>query len=359
MISANKISKRLMAMAGLLLGLGQQAVAQSIDYTTATPADTPVTNTATVDFTVGSVTQSTTSNTYVFQVDRVVELTLMEDSGIQQITTPGASGSVTKYTLTNNSNDVLDFVLVPSNVTNLTSLGGSLGTDSGDADSFQIFLDSTTSGTSGSYDPADDTSSGPIDNLAPGDSVTIFVLANIPSGATAGQIIGVELTATAQDENGNNLTESATNTDNLETVFGGSVTANASGNPTISDYGSYLVTDADISVNKYSTVIDDYVSTSPTEPKAIPGALVEYCMEITNGGTAAATNVVLTDSIPANTSYVASSLMGGSEGPGGEVCDATYADGSLTTDDSSGVSVTFPSVPDGETVWVSFQVTID
>lgn len=352
MISFNKMSRSLSALGGLLvLSVAPQLFAQSIDFTAGTRANEIVSNTATVNFTVGSVDQTVDSNVYEFVVDRVVDLTLTSDSASPVLTTPDASGEVTKYTLTNNSNDTLDFDLSAINV---------VGTDDQNADLIKIFIDASGTGNVGSYDAAD-TETSVVNDLAPGESVTIFVLVDVPStsdGAAAGQIIEVELAAKAKAEDGSALVEATVNDDGLQTVFGDSVTTNTDGNPIITVQGSYQITNADLNVVKSSTVIEDPINgiaDATTAAFAIPGATVQYCMVITNDGDADATGVELTDEIPDNTTYVDGSIAGGS----GTDCSATPDSTLTTTGDTAGVSVEFGIIAADESVWARFQVTLD
>ncbi len=64
---------------------------------------------------------------------------------------------------------------------------------------------------------------------------------------------------------------------------------------------------ANLSVTKVSSITADGVSGS--NPKALPGATVRYCILVTNAGSAGATNVVLADPIPANVTYVPGSAL--------------------------------------------------
>ncbi|MEO1046028.1 MAG: proprotein convertase P-domain-containing protein [Pseudomonadota bacterium] len=75
-----------------------------------------------------------------------------------------------------------------------------------------------------------------------------------------------------------------------------------------------------LSVTKISQVLDDAVNSS--NPKAIPGATLRYCILISNSGSATAENIIASDNIPATVSYVAGSLQTGSE-----------CSGSLTAED--------------------------
>lgn len=67
---------------------------------------------------------------------------------------------------------------------------------------------------------------------------------------------------------------------------------------------------ASIGVTKISSVISDGVS--GMNPKAIPGATIRYCITISNAGPGTAANILATDAIPANLTYVAGSMLSGS-----------------------------------------------
>ena len=64
-----------------------------------------------------------------------------------------------------------------------------------------------------------------------------------------------------------------------------------------------------ITVTKQSSVFSDNVS--GTNPKAIPGAVVRYCILIANPGTLTATNVTASDILPTRVTYIIGSLFSG------------------------------------------------
>lgn len=66
---------------------------------------------------------------------------------------------------------------------------------------------------------------------------------------------------------------------------------------------------ANLSVTKISNVINDYVSGS--NPKAISGALITYCILVSNPGSGTATSVGIGDPIPANVTFVPGSIRSG------------------------------------------------
>jgi len=65
-----------------------------------------------------------------------------------------------------------------------------------------------------------------------------------------------------------------------------------------------------VSVTKVSSVLSDPVN-GTTNPKAIPGAVMEYCILITNNGAAALTSVAASDTLPANFSYATGTMTSG------------------------------------------------
>ncbi|MBA4161416.1 MAG: proprotein convertase, P [Novosphingobium sp.] len=66
-----------------------------------------------------------------------------------------------------------------------------------------------------------------------------------------------------------------------------------------------------VSVTKVSSVLSDPVN-GTTNPKAIPGAVMDYCILITNNGTATLTSLAVSDTLPANFTYAAGTMTSGS-----------------------------------------------
>ncbi len=67
---------------------------------------------------------------------------------------------------------------------------------------------------------------------------------------------------------------------------------------------------ATLSVSKISEVLNDYVSGS--NHKYLPGALIRYCITVTNNGSATATSVVASDTLPNDVTYQPGSMTSGS-----------------------------------------------
>src|SRR5690606_17771867 len=106
-----------------------------------------------------------------------------------------------------------------------------------------------------------------------------------------------------------------------------------------------------------------------TNPKAIPGAVIEYCILITNGGPTDATGVEVSDPIPDFTTYVSESIVIADD------CDRTNEvaedDDVAGADESDPNGGNFDATPGSETVNTEvgtlgtgttatiFQVTVD
>lgn len=312
-----------------------------------------IANTAAVDYQVGGVAQTqVSSNTVNFLVDRKINVTVAESGGTPTSVAPGSTAQVTTFTVTNNSNTTLDFRLTAAQ-DNGAPPSPFTGTDNFDVTGVQVFVDGNGNNT---YDPLVDTATY-IDELGPDLPKTVFVVVNVPISRVNGDRSGVSLTATAAGAASNvpanngtlptvgslaadsTQTAGADSPTNVDTVFAdvaGRVEAARSGSH--SAYDQYLVTSATITVTKTATVISDPFNNT-TNPKAIPGALVEYCIQVSNSGGAAATNISVGDFIPANTTYEPGTIFAGTTVTAG-VCNS---DGTAEDDDNIGADETDPN----------------
>lgn len=359
---------RIAAAAGLTLGMLPQAYAltAAANFTT---AGSTVSNTASVDFKVGTVAQTTVpSNTYDFVVDRKVNVTVTADNTPLSVA-PGATGNVLAFTVTNESNATLDFTVSGLQSASTTVLSPAVYADSFDMDNFQFFVD--TNGD-GNYTAGTDTATS-ISGLTAGNSIKVFAIAKTPNAPANGSYAGVEVLVTAKELGGGAITATAgaDTVGTMDTVFAdgdGPLAADGNRDGKISVYGAYKIATASISVNKSATVISDPVNNT-TNPKAIPGAVVEYCLVVKNAGDASAADIVLTDAIPAETTYVSSSIRAGvagtdtscTSGTGTGQSDAADADdGEHTGAGKGAVTVRTTSVGTPNGVFRAlFRVTVD
>ncbi len=314
---------------------------------------TDIDNTVSVDYQVGGVAQTQETATDSFKVDRKVIFTVAEatPTGTTNVV-PGQTAAVTTFTVTNTSNDTLDFSLAGTQLAGGAAEHG--GTDNFDITGLQVFVDSNGNGT---YDAGTDTATS-IDDLAPDASVEVFIVGDIDISQSNGDIAGVTLTATALNDDGSAITASTdtdANTTGVETVFADT------GRDGIEAAGDdYTVGAADLTVTKLSRVVSDGVSGS--NPKALPGAVVEYCIVVSNAaGASTATNVAVSDDIGAigNVTFdgTFTPVMNGTVVTG-DTCtpgtdNATYNGGTDT------VSGTLNDIAAGETRTLVFRVTID
>ncbi|MBC7983959.1 MAG: DUF11 domain-containing protein [Candidatus Obscuribacterales bacterium] len=305
-------------------------------YAVGTAAGTDISNTATVNFTVGGVNQTpVNSNTTVFEVDRKVDMTVT--NGAATSTNPGVTNVAAIYTVTNTGNGADTFTFAPANQAG----------DNFDVTNLRVYQDN--GGTPNAFDGTDTLipAATPVAFIAD-QSIVFFIVSDIPLSATNGQNSVVRLTATTTST----ATVGADNPAVVDVVF-----ADAGSNGTEFDDNQYNITAAALAVVKSAAIITDPVNGAGANRKAIPGAVIEYTIVVTNSGGVNAASVTLSDAIPANTTYVAASMTLNAAA----LTDAADADAGTTT----GAPVTSISVnagtvnSGGGTATVTFRVTIN
>ncbi len=338
-----------------------------------TVSGTTVSNAATVNFRVGGVAQTAVnSNTATFVVDTKIDLNVVTTNTAAVQVAPGAAEQVLTFTVTNTGNATQDFSLQAIPLSG--GVGQFGGTDNFDASSVAVYVDGNGNGT---FDSGVDIATS-IDNLAPDTSVTVFIVATIPVSQVTGDVASYHLVAQARDATtGNPLSETtgADTAGSVDIVF-----ADGQGSDTIndvprdakfSDNSDYEVLAAALTVTKSSTVISDPLN-GTTNPKRIPGATVEYVIQIANAaGSATATNVTVTDDL--STEIGAGTLAFNTDGygaglgiqvtapniNGGAALNLTNAaDADQGNYSSNTVTVTGIDLNGGESATVRFRVTI-
>lgn len=88
---------------------------------------------------------------------------------------------------------------------------------------------------------------------------------------------------------------------------------------------------AALTVTKLSTLISDPVN-GTTNPKNIPGAVVEYCILMQNPGSGTTTNLVGTDNIPTTLTYTPNSMVSGANCAAAATAEDDNATGADETD---------------------------
>lgn len=316
----------LILFATSLFGVSQQTLAAG------TAAGTSISNSATINYQVGGVSQpAITSNAVAFVVDRKVNLTVVTTDAAAVSVTPGSSNNVITFTVTNTSNDVMDFAL-----SNQALAGGAAkfsGTDNINASAVSVFVES---GATPGYQPAQDTATF-VDELAADANKTVYIVGTFPTGLNNGDIATYGLIAEARAAGGAGslgaaLTQDtgADNPSTVQIVFGdGAGSDDAARDAKQSDRSDFRVVTATLTVTKTSTVISDPFN-GATNPKAVPGAVIEYTITIANAaGAATASSVSVSDSL--NAEIVAGRLAFNT---------ATYGAG-------QGIQVTSPNINAG------------
>ncbi len=345
---------RLGAMSVALL-LAQHALADG------TPAGTPITNTASVDYWVGGVDQDDiTSNTVTFVVDRKVTFTLGLVGSALVPVTPGGDDYWVDFLLTNTSNSALDFNLGidQSGVTTVRGVA-----DTTDMDNAEYAV--SASPVSGTDD--DPTQGGPqyVDELAADDAIRIRVWGDAATTLLNGQVAGIRLDATAAEpgtpsaEGSALVLASSDNPAQIDNVFDN---PDVNDNKVISETDGFVVVTADLAVNKSYTITDTFGTDFP-----IPGATIEYTIEVVNSSTVTpATNVEITDTIDNDLDFVFGQYSGSDvqivNGASTTQCtadDTDTDDCSLTGDDLTvGNGATPITIAPGTTLTVTFSTII-
>ncbi|HEX7874390.1 MAG TPA: DUF11 domain-containing protein [Sphingobium sp.] len=334
-----------------------------------TEAGTSIPNQASVSYSVGGTQQTASSNIATFVVDKKVNLTV--SGGVITQTAINTTDQVTAFQVTNLTNATQDFRLTIDQQSLSVPI---LGVDNFDVTSMRVFVDSNGNGT---YDAGVDTATY-IDELAADTSVTVFIVGNIPNAPGSDvAIVSLSAQAASGGQAGTQGTALAATSllqgDSPSTVD--IVFADAAGthDPARDGIGrafnAFKIATAAVSMTKTARVLSDPVNLL-VNPHAIPGAIIEYCLTVSNAGPGTATNVGISDAVPAGTTYVSNSLSIGGVGSGGQcVLNGTTEDddtsGADETDlyggsfDGTTVKGSIPAIVAGISLTAAFRVTIN
>ncbi|NNF16970.1 MAG: hypothetical protein HKN70_09495 [Gammaproteobacteria bacterium] len=382
-----------------------------------TAAGTSVANQATLDYEIGGIPQTQVlsdndgnpangSNATTFVVDRKLDALVSENGATYNSSTTatvvpglsqggGSTGAVLSFTVTNEGNEVQDFSLSAAP----TVFDPFSGTDNFDATNVNIFVDGNGNGT---YEPAIDTATyiDELDYFGNGagnpSSTVVFVVADIPAVQVNGDIAAYVLNAqvaeggTAATQGADITTDDSAVADDpavVQDVFADSENTNNAGDG-ISDgiasiEDAYLISSPTLTIAKSSAVISDpftcpVLPCAPgTDPKAIPGAVIEYTIAIVNAtGAAAATNVSVSDDLSSEIvggggTESIDFLLGQYGGAGADIELTVNSGGTVVTnlgasafDGDAGqfvanvVTVTVANLAGGESAEVRFRVEI-
>ena len=320
-----------------------------------TPSGTTVTNTVTLDYTVGGVAQTQVSASATFVVDNKIDHTVTKNSDAS--IAPGATNRVLAFTLTNTGNATQGYSLTAVQAAGATVTMTNV----------RIFRDVNTNGA---YDSGTDTlytSGTNVADVAADANIRLLLVADTPTGATDGQTATWWLVARALDAGTTTVSAQSSGADNKDTVQvvfadgdgDAAGTNDATRDGQYAAAGTYTVSAASLTVTKSSTVINDPLNAT-TNPKRIPGARIRYTITASNSGSAAASSVVMTDAIPTNTAYVPGTVtldLGGGATPKTDAADGDEVDYNVTV--PGAVRATATSIAaGGGSVTLVFDVTI-
>jgi uncharacterized repeat protein (TIGR01451 family) len=296
------------------------------------PAGSVIVNTATVNYIVSgfSFTQSSSANVTVAQL---VNVTVSWQNSSDVSVTAGSTQQTLLFKVTNTGNGADTFKLADS----LVTPGGIVFTPAG----CLIYFDTANSGV---FDPSDVlyTAGSNDPHLAQNASVNMLIICNVPNSAADTALGEMQLAATSKTANG---------------VFG-TVSAGAGVGGVDAIVGATTgVSDATGIYQVHQFAVAYVKSASVTAPGGghdpVSGATIEYTLTVTPSGTASGTNLVVTDPVPADTTFVSGSLL-----LNGTAVTAGNGDFNVTT--PGAVTVKLGNLAGTATAQVvKFQVTIN
>jgi len=305
------------ALRAVLLLTAMTAAQQG--WAVGTASGTAVNNRATVQYDVSGVTQEIIESSpggnstpgagagadTSFVVDNMVNLTVVELDSAPTSVNPGQGDAVTAFSVTNTGNAPQDYALAAVNLTSADpAVHGNLDTDLQVAN-VRVFVDANGNDA---YDPGTDLATF-IDSLAPDTTLTVFVVSDVPIAALDGGVANVRLSATTHDA-GSGAGSPTVETAGADTASVDVVFADAGRDGAEEDADGYFVSSAQLSIDKGSTILSDPFNAG-VDPKAIPGAVVEYDITMTNTGSVAADAVLVTDTLNADLTLALGQYDGG------------------------------------------------
>jgi uncharacterized repeat protein (TIGR01451 family) len=119
-----------------------------------------------------------------------------------------------------------------------------------------------------------------------------------------------------------------------------------------------------LAISKTSSLVSDPVN-GTTNPKAIPGATMRYCLLVTNNGSSTATGIAIADPLPPTVTFVPGSLRSGTNCAGATTVEDDNASGADESDPfgasfaAASVSATTMALPPAAAMAVAFNVTVN
>jgi uncharacterized repeat protein (TIGR01451 family) len=299
-VSGRSESCSLTRMLGMWAGL--LLIVPQLSWAISTPAGTIITNVATVNYSLGgSMYPPATSAPVSIKVDELIQPVLTwQDAAAVPAISPGTN-AVLQFLLTNAGNGQEAFSLTRTNgplplpAGNYTPLNGTIGSiylENGLQAGFQASgSNADTAYVPDSNDP----------NLAPGAGKVVYVISDtpvVPNGAKGEvKLAAASLTSGAAG--------AAPGTSLAGLGQGGGFAVVGATRAQASATGSYTAISLTMTVNKTVVSVVDPNGTAVL----MPGTVMTYQIAVSLSGTGTATNLVIADPLPADTTYVPGSII--------------------------------------------------
>ena len=331
--------------AGILLAFSQAG------WAVGTPSGTTISNSATLAYSIGGTAQpDITPAAATFLVDEKINLTVA--GGMTIGVASGSTAQATAFTVTNNANSPLDF--------NLAVTSAIAAVDVFDPTACSAFVESNA--VPDGYQAGTDTATF-IDELPADATLTVYAVCNIPAALAPGNTGVAGLTATARGDfnatgyvatpgaPGAPITATAgADTVNMDIVFADVAgTEELSRDAAHSDRNTYVVANASLTISKTIAGIIDPNGTA----ELMPGAEITYQIVVAIAGTGTVSGIVITDPLPAETTYVNESVVV----DGAAKTDAADADNVQSA--ANTVSVSLGNVAAPANIVITFRATIN
>ena len=328
----NKIHKEITKMKTtiktlpLFISLALLSTAPSV-WAAGTAANTDINNTATINYSVGGTSQTEIESSEAgnsnpgngngsattFKVDKKIDLLVTAGANVNVV--PATSAQPAPFTLKNEGNSTESFSLTPTQVA-----GDSFDTTSCTTEVTAVAPGAAAAGVSL---PA----TGNI-TLKADQTATLTVKCDIPTGKVNGNTSVIDLRAAAIDpvttvtyvetaggDNKDAVDVVLTDTDSA--AANASTTDGGDRNAAHSAVNTYVINTADLKVKKTSAVTKMSINgvDDNTDPKRIPGSTIVYSIVVTNdvddgiADAAAATGIVLTDTVPSELTISSASIV--------------------------------------------------
>ena len=314
--------------AGAILACGLAAPALAAGV----PAGTPIENTATATYIIGGTEETIDSNTVIFTVDELLDVTVTSlDGGTVGL---NADGAVLTFQIKNVGNGPEAYEI---------DVDAALTDDDFDPAVTLIAYDSNGNDI---YDEGVDTVipvGGTTPDLAPDEMLRVFIITDLANDPEDGDLANVQLTATAQTGSGVPGTVFAgEGVDGSDAVVGTTTAQD-------DDTGTLVAQVSAVTLDKTATIVDPFGGS-----EAVPGAVVTYTLTASVSGSSSVSGLQITDPIPANTTYQTGTLTLDTV----TLTDVT-GDDSGSASDGAGVAVDLGTVSGGTDHAVTFNVIIN